>query len=614
MSNIIQLSDKQEDIASFVKGALLVIAGAGSGKTRVLTERIKRLSNTTKRKVLAITFTNAASKEITERLENDIDVNEKLFIGTFHAFCISVLESHGSYIGFNELPQIFSNTDDRLSVLVAAINSVPSIKAMYMQKSEKEKNQLKYDVLNLFSEIKREVILEEELEDKIDDNNTILLYRTYMQIMKSLNAIDFDDLLLLVYKLFISYPQIASLYRRSYEYICVDEAQDMNKAQYMLLIALVGIEHKNIMLVGDPKQSIYAFNGSSSKYMMDYFSHDFNPKCIKLTENYRSSKKVLELANQIMPNSTELKNIVVDGGCEILSFEDNKKESEWVVGKIQELLSLETLSGVEGGVSVNKISILARNRYVLNDITSLLEAANIKYYYKNISSDAVFDSERIKVILLAIQVKINPLDRLHLSQLRRIVKNKSAKTLDEILLDNTISDSFNDIIRGIISLSDNGSNFKNTITKIKEQYENIDNYILDDSERAYFIFDCESLLKHWHNYKKNTSNPLLSSFKNAMSLGQTTELSVPDGVTLSTVHTMKGQENDIIFLIGMDHGTFPDYRAKSISEIEQEKNNLYVAITRAKRYIYITYPRSRQMPWGDTLSRNISSLLKDASV
>ena len=614
MSSNIKLSEIQESVASYGEGALLVMAGAGSGKTRVLTERIKRLSDTTRKKVLAITFTNAASKEIVERLESDIDVNDKLFTGTFHAFCISVLESHGSNIGLVELPQIFSNTDDRISVLVAAINSIPNIKSMYLQKDEKQKSRFRYDVLDLFSEIKRNVIFEENLEREGYDSNTILLYSAYMRIMKSLNAIDFDDLLLLTYRLFVSYPQIANLYRRSFEYICVDEAQDLNKAQYMLLRALMGVEHKNIMLVGDPNQSIYAFNGSSAKYMMEYFVKDFEPEQIKLNENYRSSKKVLELANIIMPDSTDMTNIVVEGGCDIHSFESDKDESKWVVSKIKELLSSNTLSDIDGDISVNNISILARNRYVFNDITSLLEESNVKYYFKNTSSDVDFNSDSMGILQLALQVKINPYDRLHLSHLKKKTGAKDAKTLDEVLLNSNISDYHRDIISTVHRLLDDGSNFKKTVAEIKNKFEAVSNYNLNESERAYFIYDCDTLLRHWHKYNRNTTSPSLSAFRNAMSLGQTSELSDPDGIALSTVHTMKGQENDIVFLIGMDQGTFPDYRATTDVEIEQEKNNLYVAITRARRYIYITYPLSRKMPWGDVKLRGISSLLKNVIV
>jgi len=612
--NQIKLSPKQEEIAGFTYGALRVLASAGSGKTRVLTERIKRLSEITKRKILAITFTNKASEEIKERLNEDIDINEKLFVGTFHSFCISVIESHGSLIGFNEVPQIFSNTDDRLKVLEAAIINTPTIKQSYSQKDTKERNKLRYDILEYFSQIKREVVLDEELETKIGDKDVILLYKVYSDIMTSMNAIDFDDLLLLVYKLFISNPKIASLYRRNYEFICVDEAQDLNKAQYMLLRALTGNENKNIMLVGDPNQSIYGFNGSSSKYMKDCFTSDYAPKEIVLSENYRSSRKVLELANKIIPASSSLDNVVVEGVCEIHHYDSPECEASWVLSKIKELIDKKDIAGIENPVTEEGISILARNKFVFADIEAKLKANNIDYYFKSTGGEVVYDSELMQVLLLALQIKINPLDRLHLSQLQRLVKLSKKSSLDEIIK-SSIEDSHKEIIKSIVGLNIDGSNFKKTISRLEAEFQNIDNYkgALNENERAYFIYDCKSLLKHWHRYEVNASTKTLSSFRNAMSLGQTAETSMQKGIALSTVHTMKGQENNIVFLIGMDNETFPDYRAinKGGIEMEQERNNLYVAITRAKRHLYVTYPTKRTMPWGGEKARAISTFLKD---
>ena len=573
--NKIKLSPKQEEIAGFTYGALRVIASAGSGKTRVLTERIKRLSRVTKRKILAITFTNKASEEIKERINEDVDINEILFVGTFHSFCISVIESHGSLIGFNEVPQIFSNTDDRLKVLEVAILNTPSVKCLYEGRSSKEQNRIKYDVLEYISKIKREVILEEELHDKGIDDKTILLYHNYTEIMASMNAIDFDDLLLLVYKLFISNPKIASLYRRNYEFICVDEAQDLNKAQYMLLRALTGNENKNIMLVGDPNQSIYGFNGSSSKYMKDCFTRDYAPKEIVLSENYRSSRKVLELANKIIPASSSLDNVVVEGVCEIQSYDSTESEASWVLSKIKELIDQKDIVDIENTVTEESISILARNKFVFADIETKLKANNMDYYFKNTGGEVVYDSELMLVLLLALQIKINPLDRLHLSQLQRLVKLSKKISLEEIM-ESDIADYHKIIIKSILYLNLDGSNFKKIISGLEADFQNLDNYknALNENERAYFIYDCKSLLKHWHRYEVNTSTKTLSSFRNAMSLGQTAETSVRKGIALSTVHTMKGQENDVVFLIGMDNETFPDYRAihKGGIEMEQERS------------------------------------------
>lgn len=608
----IQLSPKQREIASHTTGALLVLASAGSGKTRVLTERIKNLVHITKRKILAITFTNMASEEIKERLQDEIDINEKLFVGTFHSFCISVLENHGSVIGYQEVPQIFSSTEDRLKIIEATIFNTPSLKSEYDSFDSKEKSNFRYRALEAIAQIKRDVILDEDLDDNNFNESTVLLYRGYKELMSSLNAIDFDDLLLITYELFMNNPQIVSLYRRNYEYICIDEAQDMNKAQYMVLRALTGCEHKNVMLVGDPKQAIYGFNGSSSDYMTISFKKHFSPIEINLSENYRSSRKVLELANKIAPDPSSLDNIVIEGLCEILEFENVEEEATWVVSKIQTLLSSKCLKDIEGEIKYDNIAILARNKYVLSSVESKLAESKVSYYYKSSSSEVIFDSEGMKFLNLALQVKINPMDRLHLAQLQRIIGLRGLKNLSDIQ-QKTNQKIYKDIIDIVLNINDDGSNLKQKITTFWKTTESENNYIeINDNERAYICNDCKEFLKHWQRYQSNTNNPSISSFRNAMALGQTFNSIENQGITLSTVHTMKGQENDIVFIIGMDNETFPDYRAlaKNGIEMDQEKNNLYVAITRAKRYLYVTYPKSRTMPWGGVRRRVKSVLLK----
>lgn len=609
----IELSPKQEQIASYKDGALLVLASAGSGKTRVLTERIKRLAEKTKRKILAITFTNKASEEIKERLQEDSDILDRLFVGTFHSFCSYVLEKHGSTIGYTELPQVFSEMEDRLKIIEEAIIQTPTFLHRYESMDTKGKNQFKNNALEVISQIKREVILDEDLEQRVNDNDIILLYYNYKELMTSMNAIDFDDLLFLTYRLFINSPNIAALYRRNFEYICIDEAQDLNKAQYMVLRSLTADDHKNVMLVGDPKQAIYGFNGSSSKYMDQIFIEDFDPVVIKLNENYRSSRKVLELANKLIPKSSSLENIVIEGICKIFECESVEEEANRVVSKIEHLLKNEAAKDIEGVVSENRIAVLARNKYVLLPIEEKLKEKKLKYYYKSSIKGLSFDSNSGKIFNLALAVKVNPKDRLHISQLLRLVDLKNHQNLKDIT-DQCFNILYKEILRAIIIIEDDGNNFKSVINNLILKLENKDNFIsVDDDELRIAHIDLKEIRSHWRNYEKSTQTKTLASFRNAMALGQTFQSERNEGVTLSTVHIMKGQESDIVFLVGMDDLTFPDYRAvqKGGLEMEQEKNNLYVAITRAKRHLYITYPLSRVMPWGDSKTRVKSRLLPD---
>lgn len=604
------LSEKQEEIASFEKGALLVLASAGSGKTRVLTERIRRLIQKTKRQILAITFTNKASEEIKERLKDISNLEERAYIGTFHSFCCSIIEKHGNVIGYNTIPHIFSNDEDRLKLIEDIFKQIPSVWKKYIVKNSKEKTAFKRRALDFVSAIKKEVILDEELQEKGLNKDDILIYFNYRDTMKSLNAIDFDDLLFLAYKIFMANPNIASLYRRNFEYICIDEAQDMNKAQYVFLRALSG-ENKNVMLVGDPKQSIYGFNGSSSDYMLVLFKKDYSPAEIELKENYRSAKKILEYANRIMPNSTDVFNVVIDGVCKIEEFSNPEKEALAVVNKIFELMNNNCLDEFNGPLTPNDITIIARNKYILFEIEKLLKETSISYYYKNTIRGLVLESTSGKIFDLALQVQINEKDMLHLEELSKLLGIDSVVTLKsarEICINelNTM------ILDNVICLKEDGNNFKKSINNIKKYIESKKDCTeldLDELNLAYSDFN--ALLEYWQKYSTQTIDTSLSQFHNSLVLGQVISLEEKDGIALSTVHTMKGQESDVVFLVGMDDMTFPDYRAvqKGGIELQQEKNDLYVAVTRAKRHLYISYPAYRTMPWGCISPRKKSRLL-----
>lgn len=613
MTNKIQLTVKQEAIVSFQNGALLVLASAGSGKTRVLTERIKHLVDSTKRKILAITFTNKASEEIKERLNTIDNIEERLFIGTFHSFCCYVLENHGNIIGYQVLPQVFSEADDRLKIIEDAIVETPTLNQYFSNLESKQRAKFKANALDIISKIKREVILDDDLEKRIKDHNVILLYYSYRDLMSSLNAIDFDDLLFLTYKLFINSPKTAALYRRNFEYICIDEAQDLNKAQYMVIRALTGNEHRNIMMVGDPKQSIYGFNGSSSVFMQKSFVEDYAPKIIELNDNFRSSRSVLSFANKIVNTPADLNNVAVNGLCEIHSFKDVCEEADWVVSKIKTCLRLEVLNDIEGKLTEDRISILARNRYLLLPIEEKLIKENINYYYKNSSNGLLFDSTSGKIFNLALQIRVNPKDYLHFEQLLALLEiDDKIYSFDEI--GNRVQNElYKDIIESIAFLKDTGDNFNKIIDRLLQKIQDNSEFkMIDENELHLAYNDLLEIKKNWHNYAISTKMRSIASFRNAIALGKTVQSKKEMGIALSTVHTMKGQENDIVFLIGMDDQTFPDYRSlqKGGLELEQEKNNLYVAITRAKRYLFVTYPLSRQMPWGDIKTRKISSLLQ----
>jgi len=611
MKDIIKLSENQEAAVSQKEGALLVKASAGSGKTRVLTERIKRLLDISKKKILAITFTNKAGDEMRERIGDSEKVKSQVFIGTFHGFCQQVLEMRGNLIGLPNMPQIFEKESDRLSLIEQAIELTPSYYSKYRNVDEKKQQDFRYRTLEYISKVKRELLSEDELLNKTNDEDIVLLYHSYQEILASQNAIDFDDLIMLTYRLFINNPSVAALYRRTYEHICIDEAQDLNNAQYQLLKSITNGEYKNVMMVGDPNQAIFAFNGSSSDYMNKYFIEDFNPKIIELKENYRSSIKVIEAADKIIPDSNDIINIVIPGIFEITPAKDENTEVEWILDKINELILLKEHDDIEGQIIYEKIVVLARNKYVFTKLEDKLIEATIPFYYKITPGAIKFETKTMNVFDLALRVKLHPADNLHLKRLLELLNVSSVKSLKDVvsILDD---DNYKKILKLVIDLNDDGSNLKISLNKYSDYIE-MNSLITDDFDKKMILDEIKEIQKHWTQYARKTEKQSLNQFKNAMALGQTHPLTIKKGITLSTVHTMKGQEYEIVFLMGMDDGTFPDYRAIKTGGVDmiQEKNNTYVAFTRARRFLFVTYPEQRLMPWGDVKARVISRFLKD---
>ena len=608
MMGQVELSEEQKQIVLADEGALYVAATAGSGKTRVLTERIRYLLSKTKKKVLALTFTNKAGEEIRERLGDVVDLERRAFIGTFHGFCQSVLENHGNLVGLTKMPHIFEDEVDRLELVEQAIENTPSFAIRYKAGTSKEQRETRYNVLNFISEIKRNLISDSEYSNHTDNEDYILLYKNYQDILRSQNAIDFDDLLLQAYNLFVAYPKTAALYRRSFYAICVDEAQDLNNAQYQFLTALTANDYTNLMMVGDPNQAIYHFNGSSSDYMSVNFVSDFDPEIHSLTENYRSSKAVRLAVKNVFPNAEEIAGTVKEGQFEICSLTDAEVEAEWVCKKILSLTASKSHEDIEGEIRFEKIAVLARNKYVFSPLESKLKEEGIPSHMKMSAGAFKFESNAMKIFDLALRVKINPLDVLHKKRLFDLLQIKGVdfKYPEQIsLLKNK---QYVCLIENVIALREDGSNLKKAIDRLEENLS-----IDDENEKNMVLQDLNALRENWYNYAKKSSSRSLQQFKNAMSLGRTNPLTQETGLTLSTVHTMKGQEFDIVFIVGMDDETFPDYRAIRAGGIDlaQEKNNLYVALTRARRFLYITWPEKRKMPWGDFKHRKISRFLEN---
>ena len=608
---MMQLSQKQLQIVNHKDGALLVEAGPGSGKTRVLIERIKCLLSSSKRgKVLALTFSNLAADEMKDRLSEDRAFEEQLdrvTAGTIHSFCLDLVQSRGNLIGLNPDMVLFESEDDRKTVLKDVFLENQKLKDFLVR--QQDKNQIMQRILQLITEQKKRFVLPENCSI---NEPFPLIYSEYNRKLIDQNAMDFDDILFFAYRILTENPSVVHVYNSLYRYICIDEAQDLNFAQYQVIKALCGESFNNVMMVGDANQSIYGFNGSDSDFMTKSFVADFSPVVYKLNDNYRSAKRIVEFANRL-EHYDSVTNYVYDGELLATKLADESTEAKFVADKIEELIK-NGHPDVEGQISVNRIAVIARNKYVFSHLEKELSDRNISFSFKKNSTGIDNESDYMKVFGLAIRILINKKDYIHLTQLKKmvgfsdnIIDNTNGITILREVLTKT---DYESMIPALEVLSKEVLNFSTALNCL-------DNILpsFDDDERYLISMDIQQWRNHWSKYCMLVpkENRTLTSFRNQISLGKTREAEDSNGIALLTAHMSKGLQFDVVFIIGLSEGTFPDYRAIKAddTQLSQEMNNMYVAVTRAKRLCYMTYPAKKRMPWGDIKLQSPSRYIKD---
>ena len=612
-----KLTQDQEDIVKSDADAILVLASAGSGKTHVLTERVRFLLEREKRvHILALTFTNKAAEEMKARLTESVqDVQNRAFIGTIHSFCMEMIRNKGHLIGYAEMPHIFERESDRKEIVNQVIEGSEKLLAFFRGKDRAEQNKFIYDALYQIGLRKKYLT---GIPDKQDASEVWdYVYKEYNELLESQNATDFDGIIVLAHRILVNNPNVADLYRRQYRYILVDEAQDLNFAQYELIKALCGAEHRRVMMVGDPNQAIYGFNGSDKKYMTELFPKDFSATTLHLKENFRSSKAILRAANLLIPDSNNiLVNTSLEGEFLIQSFPNQCEEAQWIAEKIKYLVE-NGHQDILGKISYDKIAVLARTKYVFPPLAEKLDNDEIPYYVKKTSDSTEFESQFVKLFDLGLRLLINSSDQLHFLQL---VDNLDVPKgcLDHLLrlstfperlefIEHQISDPFEKncfakLHKALMQINNDINSFSDTIDELRLFWEP-----KEAEADAAVIFDLEAIGNMWTNYSKQIPKGLrtLSHFRAQIALGITQVNKPQSGVTLGTIHSVKGLGFDVVFIMGMNEGTFPDFRAiKNGDALGEEKNNAYVALTRAKRLLYITYPLVKRMPWnGDQIQK-----------
>lgn len=604
-----RLSEQQLVVATHVEGPLLVTAGPGSGKTRVLTERIRHLLTSVPGhfRVLALTFTNKAAEEMKERLADLGDDRDRAFIGTLHGFCLEVLGERGKLVGVDGMPNIFEQTKDRQGVLEKAIDDDPYLAQLLEESGDaKEWSKQVGRWLASISYVKSHPITCAVIEDE----ETQRVLDAYEAGMRACNAYDFDDLLLLTYKLLVDNPKIGNIYRRLYKFICIDEAQDMNEAQYAVITALCADSHRDVMMVGDPRQSIYGFNTSGPEYM-ERFGEDFQAKRVWLNANFRSSKAVVEFARTLDSNYLVDQQLPVIGMVKVLSGADEGDEASLIADELERLFR-EGHPDVEGGIQPGKCAVLGRTRFALMEVETRLKERGVPFY-KRLSANHENESAVVEEFLISLRVLSNPRDRLHLSAIGKRWKVRERSPSDDVVavLSAMAADAR---IAGAQAVAAAIALVAKNLTRIDlmpalillEKHGDS----LDEAGRLAIYQDVAVLRQEWDQFLRTASGiKSLSAFISSKALGST-QKSLADGVALLTVHSSKGLEFDVVFMAGMAEGMFPDYRATGAKEKAEESRNAFVAATRSKRLLYLSYPKSRVMPWGGVRAQQPSRFLR----
>jgi DNA helicase-2/ATP-dependent DNA helicase PcrA len=616
----IRLSATQRQVVEFGDGPLVVVAGPGTGKTRVLTERVRRLLSIRREhfRVLALTFTNKAAREMQERLDDLGELGNRTFIGTLHVFCLDMLSDRGKHVGVTSTPQIFEQFSDRRQVLAEAAATDPLLNHELMMAGDAKDRTRRLDQwLRAISNAKNHPITMAVINDPSEQR----VFDAYNLGLAASGAHDFDDLLLLAYRLLTENEKIAAFYRRLYRHICIDEAQDLNEAQYAVVKALCGTELTNVMMVGDPNQSIYGFTTSSPRYMQD-FARDFRASKIQLDENFRSSKIVVEIAHALEPAYSVKGQLPIKGHAELLVGDDEKGEAKLVADEIQRLCK-QGHPDIEGPITPASCAVLGRTRYTLLSVEKELGAREIPYF-KRVTSLHENESELANDFQLALRALANPRDQLHMSalltrwgiKLEDVVISETAQVVSLLARCAKIAgqprcQAIVDAIN-LVSKSSTRLNIKSAIDVLRKHADS-----LPPSERGAIYDDTEVMIREWDQYLRSGSSQTrtLAGFLSSMALGTSQQIKSDGAAALLTVHSSKGLEFEVVFIIGMAEGIFPDYRSQGKpAEMAEEKRNAFVAVTRSRRLLYFSYPKQRMMPWGDIRVSKPSMFLNQVAV
>ena len=612
------LNDEQIEAVKHNEGPCLVLAGAGSGKTKVLTNRIAYLIENGVRdyNILAITFTNKAAKEMRDRVYNLVgDVAS--FIGTFHSLGLRIIRENCGYLN---LPSNFSiiDSDDVLTVIKKILKDMNLDIKQYSPSY----------IRNRISFIKNQMLSEMELDKFFNtpiDKIVVDVYYKYNERLIASAAVDFDDLLLMPVRLFEHNKEILEHYQERYKYILIDEYQDTNPVQYKLS-KLLASKYKNIFVVGDMNQSIYAFRQADYHNIVNFEKDYANAKTIKLEHNYRSTNNILNAANDVISHNKERKDLRLysdkgDGPkITYLRSYDEKHEISLVIDEINKLY----LDGYEP----KDVAILYRTNAQSRAIEEVFASKGIPY--KIYGSYYFYNRKEIKDLISYLKLIYNDKDEI---SLRRIINVPKRGIGDSAIKDIELRANLNQCSMYDALESKKELEFKDIIESIKKTSENLsltelidevldksgmkkeleDSHLIEDETRLENLMEFKSITA---SYEERTGSVNLGDFLEEISLVSDQANHTEDGnvVTLMTLHSAKGLEFPVVFMVGMEEGIFPHNMSIMEDNIEEERRLCYVGITRAKEKLYLTNAKRRMLYGKDQMnvpSRFIAEIKDD---
>lgn len=634
------MNPQQQEAVKTTEGPLLIMAGAGSGKTRVLTHRIAYLiveKQVYPSNILAITFTNKAAREMRERIDALLGsgISENMWVSTFHSMCVRILRRHIDRIGISK----------NFSILDAS-DQLTAIKNVFKQLNIDTKQYDPRSVLSAISSAKNECITAEQYKKNANPFNPFEkmageVYEAYEKTLRKNQSLDFDDLILMTITLFERVPDVLEYYQNKFQYIHVDEYQDTNHSQYKL-VKMLASKFKNICVVGDSDQSIYRWRGADIRNILSFEKDYPNAKVILLEQNYRSTKRILQAANDVISNNESRYPKVLrtenPTGEKIVFYtaRDERDEAQFVVKTIKELMETE-------GRTLKDFAILYRTNAQSRAMEEVLVKSNLQYTI--VGGTKFYDRKEIKDLLAYLRLIANNDDDLSLARIINEPKrNIGASTFEKIAtyaIENDLS-----IFKALYEVSSIGltpramnalENFRNLIEGFSkmQDYLSVTELVEEVIEKSGYramlekentiesqsrLENLEEFLSVTKAFEERSEDKSLVAFLTDLALiadidSLDEENNSNESIVLMTMHSAKGLEFPVVFIIGMEENIFPHSRSIGVKEeLEEERRLAYVGITRAEERLYLTCASFRTLfgrPNSNPPSRFIDEISED---